>query len=200
MLYKCALKITEVLKRYTTIKKDKECVYIYGLELLISTVITSISLIIISLILGSINYFFFFILFFFIQRLFCGGYHAKTYFKCFMLTNFIFILTYIFATLFYVSRFTIFIPVLVIVSFLIIIYYGPLKNKNHPYSERRYYQLRRLSRTISAISVSIWFSIYLFKNCSFELIFCAVSFSWVGILLIVENFKKLLKFKNTKFN
>ncbi len=57
-------------------KKDGE-VYRYGIELILSTVFTTLATLIISLLLNKFIFFLIFYIFFIPLRIFAGGYHAS---------------------------------------------------------------------------------------------------------------------------
>lgn len=61
-------------------------VYIYGFELLVSSVIETISLLLIGLLTGKLIDTIIFIISFSSIRVFSGGYHANSYLKCFIVT------------------------------------------------------------------------------------------------------------------
>lgn len=67
--------------------------FIYGFSLFYSSFFTAISILILAIFFNSINLGITFILYFFLPRLFIGGYHAKTYPRCYIISNLIFCLT-----------------------------------------------------------------------------------------------------------
>lgn len=89
MLHYLAVKCTDILKEKDVIQNEKEKIYIYGFELLGSFVLSIVSILIWSSILGYCDAVLVFLLFFIPIRITAGGYHAKTYGSCFFWTNFI---------------------------------------------------------------------------------------------------------------
>lgn len=85
MLNKIASKLAKRLIRYS--ETDKEEIYIYGLELIISTFFCLLSILLVSCLLSSFTSGLVFIFVFVPLRLFTGGYHAETYSKCFVISN-----------------------------------------------------------------------------------------------------------------
>lgn len=85
MLNKVAGKLAKKLVEYSD--ADKEEIYIYGLELIISTFFGLISILLISCLLSHFTSGLVFISVFVPLRLFTGGYHAATYSKCFVISN-----------------------------------------------------------------------------------------------------------------
>lgn len=90
MLYKLSSKLAKKMVRYS--ENGEEDVYIYGLELILSTMMIVISILLISHGLSAGNKGFLFIAAFAPLRVFTGGYHAKTYGKCFVISNSLFLL------------------------------------------------------------------------------------------------------------
>lgn len=70
------------------LKQDRN-IYLYGFELFWSTLGCIIFIITTACVIGYIQQAFIFIMCFFPIRTFAGGYHAKSYRNCFLLTNFI---------------------------------------------------------------------------------------------------------------
>lgn len=85
MLYKVSAKLAKKLVEHS--EDEKEDVYIYGLELIISTVVELASILLISYLLFELKSGLIFLIMFVPLRLFTGGYHAKTYGKCFVISN-----------------------------------------------------------------------------------------------------------------
>jgi len=85
MLYKLSAKLAKKLAEYS--EDEKEEVYIYGLELIISTVVGLASILLISCLMFELKSGLIFIIMFVPLRLFTGGYHAATYGKCFIISN-----------------------------------------------------------------------------------------------------------------
>lgn len=80
-----------LLCRYEIIRKEESDIYIYGFELLFTTLLSAFSILGLSFIMDEISVGFIFIIFFFTIRLFTGGYHADTHIGCFVITNLIYI-------------------------------------------------------------------------------------------------------------
>lgn len=85
MLNKIAGKLAKKLIRYS--ETGEEEIYIYGLELIISTFFSLLSILLVSCLLSSFTSGLVFISVFVPLRLFTGGYHAETYSKCFVISN-----------------------------------------------------------------------------------------------------------------
>lgn len=85
MLNKVAYKIAKKIVECSD--ADKEEIYIYGLELIISTFFGLVSILLISCLLSRFTSGLVFISVFVPLRLFTGGFHAATYTRCFVISN-----------------------------------------------------------------------------------------------------------------
>lgn len=92
MLYTTAKKLSDMLFKGRQISEEDLEVYIYGFELLISTLSSLLSTLLFSIVFNFLNCWVAFMFFFFTVRLFSGGYHEKTFSRCFITTNAVFIL------------------------------------------------------------------------------------------------------------
>lgn len=86
MLNKLCCILAKKLTKYS--EPEKEPIYVYGLELIISTIICLISILLVSVLLSDAKSGILFVSIFVPLRLFTGGYHAATYSKCFIISNF----------------------------------------------------------------------------------------------------------------
>lgn len=130
MLNKISVKFAELLlKNYNNEKYDKD-IYVYGIEINISTFLILISIIIISMFLGKLNCAIIFIIIFSPLRLYAGGYHSETYSKCFVISNLIFLSTYFLNRIIYTLLSKNVLYMILSISCLYIIIKTPIANKN----------------------------------------------------------------------
>ena len=80
-------KCAEILVRHGKISDTQINLYKYGFELLFSTVSTLSFILLLSVLGGYVSQAIVFLLYFIPVRIAAGGYHAKSYGRCFMLTN-----------------------------------------------------------------------------------------------------------------
>ncbi len=134
-------------------------VYVYGMELLLSFLLSTILIILIGLLtdnlIPTINY----LIIFITLRNFTGGYHASTYLRCKLASIFIYTLTLLA---------TKHIPVdmkgylaLGIIGYLIIYYLAPIENPNKPltFHERKKHKITSLILFSVFIGISFIMSI-----------------------------------------
>lgn len=92
MLCLFADKCTELLIKKGVIQDNHRSIYVYGFELFLSTLLCIASILCIGALSGHLSSAIIFLLFFIPIRMAAGGYHAKSYQACFILTNSIAIL------------------------------------------------------------------------------------------------------------
>ena len=147
MLNNIATKISNIIIQKCQLSSDLIKIYTYGCELLISTGLGMMSVFLISCLLGRPLSGIIFLIVFVSLRLFCGGLHASTYLRCFILSNLIFLSVYSLSWgLTYVSWFLS--VLLLLISFIVIFAFAPIKNVNHPLSDERYIRNKRISRVL----------------------------------------------------
>ena len=146
MLNKMAGKLAKKLAECSD--ADKEEIYIYGLELIISTFLGLSSILLLSCLLSCFTSGLVFISVFVPLRLFTGGYHAATYSKCFVISN----ISYLLILLVRDITFEIF-PMwiwsfLLIVMCCYIIKNAPIINSAQPISESRQKRNKKMAKYI----------------------------------------------------
>ncbi|HSH35691.1 accessory gene regulator B family protein, partial [Schnuerera sp.] len=91
MLHKLAEDISFYLITNKIIDIEDRDIYIYGLELLISTLFTSISILILGLLIGEWISGVAYLTVYFLLKSYTGGYHAKHYYECYIYSILVFI-------------------------------------------------------------------------------------------------------------
>ena len=190
MLNKCATYLTNKLNNNINFSNEEKDIYVYGFELLLSTLLSTISIFAISLAYKNIFFFLFFILFFYSLRLFCGGFHAKTYLQCFILTNLIFVSTIVLSKVVMLINLKNIMPLLVFLGFCVIFYYAPIENGNHPYSKTKYQKFRIISRILAMVYMLIFLCVYVFVDTDIIVINASWSYIWVSLMIVIAKLKE----------
>jgi len=190
MLNKCAVLCTNCLDKHYPIPEDEKPIYVYGFELSFSTLLSLSSILLISLLIGHMSYALFFLLFFFTMRLFCGGYHANTYAKCFIITNLIFLSTVVLTEIVIALNLKWLMPILFAISTVIVFILSPVKNENHPCSEKTYAKNQKISRFLSCFYYLIYICVFLISESEHLIVNAAWSFIWVSVMIIIEKIKQ----------
>lgn len=145
MYKKISLLITDKFIFKGIIDKDKRNVYSYGFEILISTALYTLIFILAAIITNSMMESIFFWVGFFIIRTIAGGFHAKSYKACHILslaTHLFFILIVkVVPSVFHLQTTLI----LNLFSIVIILIFAPVDHPNKPFIKKEKIRFRRLS-------------------------------------------------------
>lgn len=129
-------------------EESKRAVLVYGLEVLIATVIGVTLIAVISLVFGQPLAWLFFLLAFVPLRRTAGGYHADTHFSCYL------VFASAFAVCLVVEKFANVSSVLrvmfVAISFVVILLLSPCVPDNKPLSTQKRYRNRQISVFLGA--------------------------------------------------
>lgn len=154
MLHQCALRMTDLLYQKCPLDEGRRNVYIYGCELAMSTLLGVISMALLSFLLFRSTDILAFFVFFMLPRLFSGGFHAKTYGRCFILSNILFLCYCLlvscltFLNIWWISY------LLAALSSVVILRYAPIRNVKHPFSEVSYQRNKRISHVITVLQLA----------------------------------------------
>lgn len=137
MINKISAKLIQKLLGSMDDIKQSEQIYVYGMEILLSTVIEIFTILFSAMLFSVFNEAILFLFIFISLRIFTGGYHANTYRKCFFITVSSYWITLL------INYLTIgwevtnilyqFLPVICIY----IVVRAPVVNKNQPLNELR---------------------------------------------------------------
>ena len=135
MLQRCASQLVGFLYGKSELDQSKKAIYQYGTELTISTAAAVASILLLATLLGNLLWGVIFLVVFISFRLPGGGYHASTYRNCFILTNSVFLASFI-LSLILRSTPNVIRNVLLLISCFAIWMLAPIPNPHHPVSER----------------------------------------------------------------
>ncbi len=147
MIEQLAQKIYVYMSRHTKVDTELADIYKYGIEITISSALNILLVMAISVILKSPLSGISHLCCLFLLRSFCGGYHADSYLKCNSLMVIFFVISYIGGRLlvyFGLTDFQLTSAVLML-AFLPIYAFAPVKNKHKPLTERKAKKCRMLS-------------------------------------------------------
>ena len=200
MLNKSANCLVRLLEKHYDLSDEERPVYIYGFELLLSTLSSMITIISISIIIDKPSYAMFFLLFFFSLRLFTGGYHAKTYLRCFITTNTLFIITILLTEFILFFQLKWIMAILVIISTAVIWIFSPIKNIHHPCSEESYLKNKKRVHFLSSLYSLILIYIHLFTNFNDIAVNSAWHLITVAVMIVVEKIRIYREVKSNEFH
>ncbi|WP_326910859.1 accessory gene regulator ArgB-like protein [Sedimentibacter sp. MB31-C6] len=122
--------ITEYFCSNNIITDDEKDIYIYGLQLIISSVVGIILIISLGFILNNIINSILFLITFISIRMYSGGYHANSYIKCNVSLVIIYLLSIVVISIIPYNYISIMYISMIILTIYIIIKYSPVDNKN----------------------------------------------------------------------
>ncbi len=145
--------ITHFLCRKKIIAQNELEIYQYGFEIIISTIISLVICLTIGIILDISFYSFLFLIIFVPIRSITGGYHADSYLKCNIIFTIVTLFVLGFSKFLWINRGLTFSTNLVtlFVSFIIILIYAPVENKNKPLNKT----LKKRNRILSVLATFI---------------------------------------------
>lgn len=183
MLNKVAGKLAKKLAECSD--ADKEEIYIYGLELIISTFFGLISILILSCLLSRFISGLVFVFVFVPLRLFTGGYHAATYSKCFVISNISYLIVL------FVRDITLEVIPIWIWSFLLIgmccyiIKNAPIINSAQPINESKQKRNQKMAKFILTADI-VWI-VYLALNRKELMVMAILSICLVSVLMLISD-------------
>lgn len=156
MLQRCASQLVGFLYGKSELDQSKKAIYQYGTELTISTAAAVASILLLATLLGNLLRGVIFLVVFISFRLPGGGYHASTYRNCFILTNSVFLASFI-LSLILLSTPNVIRNVLLLISCFAIWMLAPIPNPHHPVSERTLRKNKIIVRGMVVISSLLMF-------------------------------------------
>ena len=185
MIHYAAKNLTRQLLRRNMIDSAKQEIYQYGLELTLSTLVTSSSIMLTACLMDS---FAIGLLYFVVSiplRMTAGGYHAPTYFRCFLISNAAYLAVSCCAG--YLSSLALPYPVwlaLLFGSAFYILKNCPVRNPHHPVSYRILNKNRRITILFLCILCSLMTLSYTILLQSYMLNFITVTISSVALFIV----------------
>ena len=185
MLNKIAVNLSKRLLSHNMITEETFDIYVYGFELLISSLFSTVTVLLIGSILGKILQTLAFLITFILLRSCTGGYHANTYFLCSLVTFSSFGLVLTLSEL-------LFIPIYVYLLFalsgvVIVLLFAPVENPNKKLTDKKRIRFKIVSFILFVIIVSFGICI---KNVA-ESVSNVIFFALLAdiILLFIKNKK-----------
>lgn len=171
--------------------KDKEEIYIYGVELIISNLFCLVSILLVSSLLSSFTSGLVFISIFVPLRLFTGGYHAATYRKCFIISNLSYLLILFLKCITWRT-----VPMemwwcLLIGTCLYIIMNAPIINSAQPISESKQKRSKKITRYILTVDI-VWIFCLAFNQREL-MVMAILSICLVSVMMLIPNISTIYR-------
>lgn len=160
---KVASKITEHLLLMDVIDQKDAAIYCYGLEVLLLSLLETISILCLALLVGNFFETLFYFAAFIPLRLFAGGYHASTRLRCYLLSLFVYgIFTWL-LTVFPSEHRLLFSAVVAGFSAVMVFLFEPVIHVNRYWEEQEQMHYWKKSRQIVLIEMLIIFVCNIFQ-------------------------------------
>lgn len=159
MLNKLARKGTQIIRNNVNQMEYDEDVYIYGIEIIITTIISIVSILCISAIVSDVVLGMVYMFFFIPLRLYAGGYHALTYKKCFIVSNLSYVMILLLVEMVWENVTKIILWLIVVCVCFYILIKGPIINPAQTISKCK--QKSNMKKTNSIICIDIILILFL---------------------------------------
>ncbi len=198
MLNTLSKRIADFLFRQKCFDEELLPVYVYGVELFLSSLLGVGLVLALGLLLNEFICSIVFLLSFIILRLFTGGFHCNSYFKC----NLSLVITSLVVTI--LKNIIVYAPVkdtiffiMIVLSFLITILLAPISHPNKTISQKESVKFKIISLLILCIHTTIAF---IFKEAEFVNILILTDFiSSIYIIIgLIKNIRERSKFYETQ--
>jgi Membrane protein putatively involved in post-translational modification of the autoinducing quorum-sensing peptide len=160
MIAKISKKIAIYFADKQIFKYEDIPTYSYGFELLLSTIINGLCLLILAVIMNIVMETALFVLAFIPLRVTAGGYHAKHHWSCCLAINIIFLFFVLLISCIGDSLLLPYIVISAIFSLIIIWRFSPVEAVNKPVSENKIKLLRKRSIVIAFINIAVAVTCY----------------------------------------
>lgn len=185
MYEKLSKTITEKLINNKTIEESEKDIYCYSFEVLLSTIMSTIIIILSSLILKQFYNTLLYFIGFSICRSLSGGYHAKNHYSCFILTQTAFISFMLFSKFTYIHNKLLFMFLINLFSFIVVLSLAPIDNVNKPLDSIEKQKLKIKSRIFISINFIIMNTLSIFSRFNNECNSFSLGVFAVSLLLVI---------------
>lgn len=151
MVAKISKRFAEIIYQVNTSKNISKEIYQYGLELIISTAINILILLIVSIYFGYFTEVLIFSSCFILLRISAGGFHARTHLSCLAFYFCILLIGLVSAeVIMYYDYSSVFIVIFLLMSIILIFKYAPMDSRNKPLTinEKKIYAKKSRSKII----------------------------------------------------
>lgn len=189
-MYELAYYMSDQLVKRKIIEEDLADVYRYGLEILLTSSLTSLCLLLIASLLGSCMHGILYLIITIPLRVTAGGYHAKTYRNCFIISNLTYIVVYLSASLLHKLELPSYVWLLLLYASVSYIFQkAPVLNPRQPLSPDILKKNKRKSSLYLLLNSILFSSLLIFFPLLTIVKFCILAISSVAIFIIPTQMK-----------
>ena len=189
MIAELSSQIVATLLNNKIITYKQKDVYQYGFEILISSVITFLIVLVCGCIFNCIIPSFIFFVLFVILRSICGGYHASNYLSCNLIFGFVTIGVLLSYKYINIEMFSELHYPICMLTFICTIMYSPIENENKPLTIAQKKKFRILG-TVLVLMVSLVSTVIKIKLQSSYTILTDMTLLVVSIFMVVAKLKR----------
>lgn len=184
MICKLSVVLTDILEHENIIQTDDRAIYEYGFQITMANITNALIVLLIGILTNSIMRVLLFYAVFVSMRIFCGGYHAKTYTRCFCLFGTTcLVCTMMSYGIMEFGDINLVIVIAGILQGLCIYQMAPIENENHPLSVGE----KKKFRLYSIIVYIVWLLVMVmssFKGYNMMSVVISITLISVSILMI----------------
>lgn len=186
MFHRATGKIVEQLTISGIIQSEKKELYRYGINQLLNNMFSLLTFFIIGILLKGVIYALIFLMAYFPQRVYAGGFHASTAFRCWILSSGLLVLVLL--TVNYAPIPPILYDLFACLSIAVIIIMMPIEDANKPLDEKEIQVYKKRGVIVLILEILIFI---LFRYFQLDRVAESLAMAWISlsILLLLGNIK-----------
>ncbi len=192
MFYKASIYIADILEQQNKFMAEDKELYRYGIQQGLNLALNILTTMIIGCLFGMFYSSVLFLLSYMPLRSFCGGYHAKTHFRCYIYS--VVMITCILLVAKYLTFSALVYEILILVGFTVILLLAPVEDQNKTLDSDEKRMFRKKACIIAILEVSIY-HICLIVNLVNTYKILTISIFSLSILMIIGRIKNLIRSK-----
>ena len=197
MFYKASIYIADILEQQNKFTADDKELYRYGIQQGLNLALNILTTLIIGCLCGMFYSSVLFLVSYMPLRSFCGGYHAKTHFRCYIYS--VVMITCILLVAKYLTFSTLVYEILVLIGFTVILLLAPVEDQNKTLDSDEKSVFRKKACIIALLEVLIY-HFCLIANLVNSYTILAISICSLSILMIIGRIKNFIWSKKKRFN
>ena len=190
MLSECANRIADYLSNNEIVKPEDKEIYIYGLEVILSTAANLLIVTLLGCALGLFVQTVVFVIAFAVLRVYAGGYHAKTHRSCIVTFTAIYLVNMILQRVTPDGIQRVLGSIIALTALVLIFTLAPIEHKNRPFEGNEYCKFKKMSRIIASFEVFLVIAGVVVFPIYHTITYC-ISLALLSVVLILAIAKKI---------
>ncbi|MEI2988490.1 MAG: accessory gene regulator B family protein [Oscillospiraceae bacterium] len=192
MFYKASIYIADILEQQKKFMSEDKELYRYGIQKGLNLALNILTTMIIGCLCGMFYSSVLFLLSYMPLRSFCGGYHAKTHFRCYIYS--VVMITCILLVVKYLTFSALVYEILILIGVTVILLLAPVEDQNKTLDSDEKRVFRKKACIIALLEVLIY-HICLIANWVNGYTILAMSIFSLSILMIIGRIKNVIRAK-----